>query len=94
MTGIRTQALQARDAALAVAALSTDAKNALLQAMAAALEADAAAILEANARDLEAARAKGVGSAMLDRLRLDGKRLQGVAEPCARWRRCRIRWAR
>jgi len=80
MTGIRTQALQARDAALAVAALSTDAKNALLQAMAAALEADAAAILEANARDLEAARAKGVGSAMLDRLRLDGKRLQGVAD--------------
>ncbi|WP_028917344.1 glutamate-5-semialdehyde dehydrogenase [Pseudoxanthomonas sp. J35] len=80
MTDIRTQALQARDAALAIAALGTDGKNALLRAMADALEADAAAILAANARDIEAAAAKGVGSAMQDRLRLDEKRLQGVAD--------------
>ena len=44
-----------RDAAQAVAALSTDAKNALLRAMADALDADAAAILAANAEDLRAA---------------------------------------
>ncbi|HAI94447.1 MAG TPA: glutamate-5-semialdehyde dehydrogenase, partial [Xanthomonadaceae bacterium] len=47
--------------------------------MAAALEADAAAILAANAQDLAAASAKGTGSAMLDRLKLDDKRLAGIA---------------
>src|SRR5690606_4498475 len=80
MSDIKTQALQAREAALAIAQLSTEGKNALLRAMADALEADAAAILGANARDVEAAAAKGVGSAMQDRLRLDEKRLKGVAD--------------
>src|SRR5690606_13019309 len=79
-TDIRTQALQAREAALAIAQLSTEAKDALLRAMADALEADAAPILEANGRDIAAAAAKGVGSAMQDRLRLDEKRLKGVAD--------------
>ncbi|QNH12514.1 glutamate-5-semialdehyde dehydrogenase [Xanthomonas sp. SI] len=78
MSTIRIQALQCRDAAQALAQLSSAAKQALLEAMAAALEADAETILAANARDLEAARAKDVGSAMLDRLALDGKRLAGV----------------
>jgi len=76
---IRAQALACRDAAQAVAALSTDAKNALLRAMADALQADAAAILAANAEDLLAAEAKGIGSAMLDRLMLDPQRLAGIA---------------
>ncbi|WP_058197096.1 glutamate-5-semialdehyde dehydrogenase [Xanthomonas translucens] len=79
MSTIRTQALQCRDAAQALAQLSSAAKQALLEAMAAALEADAEAILAANARDLEAARARNVGNAMLDRLALDGERLSGVA---------------
>ncbi|WP_369939105.1 glutamate-5-semialdehyde dehydrogenase [Xanthomonas medicagonis] len=79
MTSIRTQALQCRDAAQALAQLSSSAKQALLEAMAAALQADAEAILAANARDLDAARAKDVGSAMLDRLALDAKRLDGIA---------------
>jgi len=80
VSDIKTQALQAREAAVAMARLPTAAKDALLQAMAQALEEDAGAILAANARDLEAAAAKGVGSAMLDRLRLDPKRLRGVAD--------------
>ena len=80
MTGdITQQALQCRDAAHAIAALPSDAKNALLRAMADALLADEALILAANARDLDAASAKGIGSAMLDRLRLDAARLQGIA---------------
>ncbi|MEB1530024.1 glutamate-5-semialdehyde dehydrogenase [Xanthomonas sp. WHRI 7945] len=79
MSPIRSQALQCRDAAQALAQLSSAAKQALLEAMAAALEADAETILAANARDLEAARARDVGSAMLDRLALDGTRLAGVA---------------
>ncbi|MET7142715.1 glutamate-5-semialdehyde dehydrogenase [Xanthomonas sp. PPL139] len=79
MTSIRTQALHCRDAAQALAQLSSSAKQELLEAMAAALEADAEVILAANARDLAAARAKEVGSAMLDRLALDRKRLDGIA---------------
>jgi glutamate-5-semialdehyde dehydrogenase len=79
-TSIRAQALACRDAAQAVAGLSTDAKNALLQAMADALDGDAQTILAANAEDLRAAVAKGIGSAMLDRLRLDPQRLAGIAD--------------
>ncbi len=78
-SSIREQALACRDAAQTVAALSTDAKNALLRAMADALEVDAGAILAANAEDLRAAEAKGIGSAMLDRLKLDTQRLAGIA---------------
>ena len=78
-TSIRAQVLACRDAAQVVAALSTDAKNALLREMADALEADAGAILAANAEDLRAAEAKGTGSAMLDRLKLDPQRLAGIA---------------
>ena len=62
MTDIKTLALECRDAATAIAGLPTEAKNALLRAMADALLADEAAILAANARDLEAASAKGIGS--------------------------------
>ena len=79
MIDIKTLALQCRDAATAIASLPTEAKNALLRAMADALLADEAVILAANARDIEAAAAKGIGSAMLDRLRLDTARLQGIA---------------
>ena len=79
MTDIKTLALQCRDAATAIASLPTQAKNALLRAMADALLADEAVILAVNARDIEAAAAKGIGSAMLDRLRLDTARLQGIA---------------
>ena len=79
MTDIKTLALQCRDASAAIASLPTEAKNALLGAMADALLADEAVILAANARDIEAAAAKGIGSAMLDRLRLDTARLQGIA---------------
>jgi glutamate-5-semialdehyde dehydrogenase len=79
MTDIKTLALECRDAATAIAGLPTEAKNALLRAMADALLADETTILAANARDLEAASVKGIGSAMLDRLRLDASRLQGIA---------------
>jgi len=79
MTDIRSLATQCRDAAQQLAQLSSPAKAALLEAMAAALETDAEGILAANARDLAAATEKGVGSAMLDRLALDPRRLAGIA---------------
>lgn len=79
MSDIQQQALQCRDAAQAIAQLSTTSKNALLRAMADALEAGRGTILAANARDMEAAAAKGITGAMLDRLKLDEKRLAGIA---------------
>ncbi|MBN8225817.1 MAG: glutamate-5-semialdehyde dehydrogenase [Xanthomonadales bacterium] len=79
MSDIRQQALQCRAAAQRLAQMDTAAKDALLLAMAQALDEDAGAILAANACDLEAARAKGTAGAMLDRLALDGKRLSAIA---------------
>lgn len=80
MSDIKQQALQCRYAAQQIAQLSTDAKSALLRAMAASLEADADAILEANAKDMAAAEGKGIAGAILDRLRLDSPRLAGIAD--------------
>ena len=79
MNTIREQALACRDAAQAVAALGSEAKRALLRDMAAALEAQSAMVLAANAEDMRQAVAKGVQGAMLDRLRLDEARVAGIA---------------
>ena len=79
MTDIRTSALACRDAAQALAQLPGADKDALLRAMADALDADADTILAANARDLAAAREKGTAGAMLDRLVLDRTRLAAVS---------------
>ncbi|MCD9096960.1 glutamate-5-semialdehyde dehydrogenase [Luteimonas fraxinea] len=79
MSEIRTAALACRDAAAQLAMLDTEARNALLHAMADALDADAGSILAANARDIEAAQARGTAGALLDRLRLDASRLAGVS---------------
>ncbi len=70
---------RARQAAATLARASTAQKAQALRAAAAALREDAAAILDANARDLEAGREKGLANAMLDRLALDEKRLEGIA---------------
>jgi len=78
-TSIRDLAIACRDAGLVIATLSTSVKRAVLAAMADALETNASAILAANARDVEAARAKGQSAALVDRLRLDRVRLAGVA---------------
>jgi glutamate-5-semialdehyde dehydrogenase len=71
--------VEARDAARVLATLDTAAKNAALAAMADAVEARAGEILEANERDMEAGREAGLDSGLLDRLKLDEKRLAGIA---------------
>lgn len=80
MSDIEQQARACRAAATMVAGLDTAQRGALLRAMAAALESNAGQILAGNARDLAAARAKGIGNAMLDRLMLDPSRLFATAE--------------
>ena len=72
--------LAARDASRALAALPTGTKDAALHAIAEALEARTAEILEANARDMEAGRASGLDAALLDRLALDEGRVKAMAD--------------
>jgi glutamate-5-semialdehyde dehydrogenase len=55
-------------------------KTRALEAAAAAIRADRAAILEANRRDLAEAERLSLSSAMLDRLMLDEKRVEGMAK--------------
>ena len=71
--------LSAREARPALQRTSTEEKNAALLAMADALERNAAAILAANAQDMEAARGH-VSEVMLDRLALTEGRIAGMAE--------------
>ena len=70
----------ARAAASELAILSSAKKNEALLAMADQLLAQSEAILAANALDLEAGRNNGLSEAMLDRLKLDSKRLASMAE--------------
>ncbi|MEO8016880.1 MAG: glutamate-5-semialdehyde dehydrogenase [Pseudomonadota bacterium] len=67
-------------AANVLALASTATKNLGLAKIAAALRARSAELLAANARDMEAARAKGLPPAMLDRLALDAKRVEAMAQ--------------
>lgn len=76
---IAEMAARARAAARALAAMPTAAKAQALRAAAAAIRADAPAILAANAQDMAAATANGLSGAMLDRLRLDDARIEGMA---------------
>lgn len=66
----------ARKAARELRLLSADAKNRALAAVAGRIRDQAPAILAANARDLERGRNAGLSAAMLDRLALDGKRIE------------------
>ncbi|MFD1481538.1 glutamate-5-semialdehyde dehydrogenase [Paracoccus nototheniae] len=70
----------ARAAAVELAQAPAPAKRLALITAADAVIRDTPAILAANARDLDFARAKGLSDAMLDRLRLDEARLQGIAQ--------------
>lgn len=72
-------AQRAKAAAQMLVSVSTARKDAALSAIATAVVAAQREILEANAEDLAGARAAGLGDAMLDRLRLDPKRLADLA---------------
>src|SRR5437764_67959 len=70
---------RARDAASRLALAPAESKTAALKAAAAAIRSRANEILSANAEDLAEAKQAGIGSALLDRLALDPKRLEAVA---------------
>ncbi|WP_310796415.1 glutamate-5-semialdehyde dehydrogenase [[Roseibacterium] beibuensis] len=69
---------RARAAARALALAGPDTRTGAIAGMARALRARSEEVLAANAADLEDAKAKGMASAMMDRLALDAKRLDGV----------------
>ena len=73
-------AKQAKAASRELAKLTTAEKNACLLAMAEALERGGESIKEANAKDMAAGAQSGLSSAMLDRLKLDDKRIAGMAK--------------
>ena len=67
------------EAASVLALAGTAKKNAALVAAAASIRARRAEILAANERDMAAARAAKLSGALLDRLRLDDKRVESMA---------------
>jgi glutamate-5-semialdehyde dehydrogenase len=73
-------AKNAKAASRELAKLSTREKNDCLFAMAGALEKNSDAIKEANALDMEVGSKLGLSSAMLDRLKLDDKRISAMAK--------------
>ena len=77
---VAEQGKRARAAATALATASRRVKDEALQAMADALVANADAIIAANAEDVERARASNTADHLIDRLRLDARRVGAMAE--------------
>lgn len=69
----------ARRASRSLALSSNAVRNVALTSAAAALRADADAVLQANKVDLEAARQRSLSAALLDRLMLDAARIEAIA---------------
>ena len=77
---IHAMAVKARAAAAELRRLTTAEKNDILRAVAAALEADKAAIQAANGADVAEARANGLAAAMVDRLTLTDARFAAMVK--------------
>lgn len=88
---MREMGIRAKHAAGVLATLTTEEKNAGLLAIADALRARQTEIMAANALDLEAGKANGMSPALLDRLALNGDRIEGMAQAVRMWRTCRTR---
>jgi glutamate-5-semialdehyde dehydrogenase len=80
MSGIAESCKAAQTAARALAAASTEAKDAALEATGRLLEERAAEILDANAADLADERAAGLTLALRDRLSLSEGRIAAMAD--------------
>ncbi|MGA1531864.1 MAG: glutamate-5-semialdehyde dehydrogenase, partial [Aquiluna sp.] len=70
---------RAKEASPSLAAASTDTKNAALARIAQLLLDNSSAIVSANASDLERGKENGLSQGLLDRLKLDEVRIQGLA---------------
>jgi glutamate-5-semialdehyde dehydrogenase len=70
----------ARSASAVLARATTAEKNAALAAIAERIEANAQVLVEANAKDLQAARERNLADALIDRLELTEARIAAMAE--------------
>jgi glutamate-5-semialdehyde dehydrogenase len=80
---LRLIAEAAKGASAVLADCPTEAKDRALHAMARALTENAREILDANRADVEAAQQEGLAPALLDRLRLDERRIGEMAKGLA-----------
>ena len=71
---------RARAASRLIARASTGEKNAALLAIVDALQTNKAAVLAANAKDVDAGKASGLDAALLDRLTINEKTFAGMIE--------------
>jgi len=79
---VERKAHLAKTASVALRTLPTQIKNNALLAIADALIENQDRIFTENAKDLEAGRARGLSDALLDRLKLDARRVASMAEGC------------
>jgi glutamate-5-semialdehyde dehydrogenase len=70
---------RAKEASREVARLTSGQKEHALEAIALVIEAEAERIIAANERDIRRGREDGIGDALIDRLRLDEKRVASLA---------------
>ena len=77
---MRGMGMKAREAAAILREASTEAKNAALLAGAAAIRKHRDEILTANAEDMRSGTARGLSGPLLDRLKLDDKRVEAMAK--------------
>lgn len=80
MESLEQTGMRAKKASRYLAKLGIDEKNKALDAVADALEANAEYIIRANEKDLENARANGMKPALIDRLALNEKRINAMAD--------------
>lgn len=80
MNEVSRKASLAKSASIQLNNLPSAKKDKLILAMAAALLQSQALILKANALDLDQAEKKGISAALLDRLTLNTKRIQNMAD--------------
>lgn len=80
MTYLEELGARAKSAEAAIRGISQQLKNDALTAIADSLEKNAARIIEENKKDLENAVKNNMTEALQDRLRLDEKRIRGMAE--------------
>lgn len=73
------KARRAKDVTMELARYTSDRKNRLLLAAAEALVEKTPEILEANEADIKAGRERGLDESLVDRLKLDAERIEGIA---------------
>lgn len=82
MSDVVSDVRKAKEASISMSILETSVKNDALEAMAVALDSSRASILEANSKDLEAAKAMldsgEISGSMYKRLKLDDSKIDGM----------------